>query len=82
MHVRDLALVLVLYCKLCFLGLWGHLPGRKAFVGESTALFGTNSATTKQPSNFHLCNTPELVTTQSRETTKGTNRYTSSALDR
>ena len=57
-------------------------PGRKAFAGESTALFGTNSAATKQPSNFHLRNTPELVTTQSRETTKGTNRYPSSALDR
>ena len=81
-RVRDLALVLVLYCELCCLGPWGLLLGRKAFAGESTTLFGTNSAATKQPSNFHLYNTPKLVTTQSRETTKGTNRYTSSALDR
>lgn len=31
---------------------------------------------------LHLRNTLELVTTQSRETTKGTNRYPNSALDR
>ena len=72
----------VLCCELCWLPPWGLL-GRNAFVGESTALLGTNAAATKQPPNFYLRNTPELVIVHRvRRQQKRTERYPGSVMDR